>query len=111
MTYYQPSIGIEENRLDGTQLTVALFTNFTRDHLDYHGSMDAYWAAKRELFDWPGLRAAVLNLDDPFGMHLATSSKAKAAMAGARAFHTFCQAASGSSTTGRPPCRYGAGSQ
>jgi UDP-N-acetylmuramoyl-L-alanyl-D-glutamate--2,6-diaminopimelate ligase len=36
-----------------------MFTNFTQDHLDYHGTMDAYWAAKRALFDWPGLRAAV----------------------------------------------------
>ncbi|RYY91336.1 MAG: UDP-N-acetylmuramoyl-L-alanyl-D-glutamate--2,6-diaminopimelate ligase, partial [Comamonadaceae bacterium] len=41
--------------------------NFTQDHLDYHGSMDAYWDAKAELFRWPGLQAAVLNLDDPKG--------------------------------------------
>ena len=66
------SIGIEEYRLDGTQLTVALFTNFTRDHLDYHGSLRGYWAAKRRLFDWPGLRAAVLNIDDPQGDTLAS---------------------------------------
>ncbi|GAB3774391.1 UDP-N-acetylmuramoyl-L-alanyl-D-glutamate--2,6-diaminopimelate ligase [Ramlibacter monticola] len=58
------SIGIEERRLDGTRIRVAAFTNFTQDHLDYHGSMDAYWAAKAQLFHWPGLQAAVLNLDD-----------------------------------------------
>jgi UDP-N-acetylmuramoyl-L-alanyl-D-glutamate--2,6-diaminopimelate ligase len=65
------SIGIEEQRLAGLRVTVALFTNFTRDHLDYHGSMDAYWAAKRKLFDWPGLRAAVINVDDAQGASLA----------------------------------------
>jgi UDP-N-acetylmuramoyl-L-alanyl-D-glutamate--2,6-diaminopimelate ligase len=65
------SIGIVEQRLAGTALRVALFTNFTQDHLDYHGSMDAYWAAKRELFDWPGLQAAVLNIDDAKGVALA----------------------------------------
>ncbi|RQO62471.1 UDP-N-acetylmuramoyl-L-alanyl-D-glutamate--2,6-diaminopimelate ligase [Paucibacter sp. KBW04] len=65
------SIGLKEHRLAGTQLRVALFTNFTQDHLDYHGSMEAYWAAKRELFDWPGLQAAVLNLDDAKGAELA----------------------------------------
>jgi hypothetical protein len=48
------SIGIVEQRLAGARIAVALFTNFTRDHLDYHGSMDAYWAAKRALFAWPG---------------------------------------------------------
>jgi UDP-N-acetylmuramyl-tripeptide synthetase len=58
------SIGIDEQRLNGLAIDVALFTNFTQDHLDYHGSMDAYWAAKRRLFGWPGLRAAVLNVDD-----------------------------------------------
>jgi len=65
------SIGIVEQRLAGTCIAVALFTNFTQDHLDFHGSMDAYWQAKRALFDWPGLRAAVLNLDDRHGGALA----------------------------------------
>lgn len=64
------SIGIEEGRVDATRFAVAVFTNFTRDHLDYHGSMDAYAAAKMRLFDWPGLKAAVINLDDPFGLQI-----------------------------------------
>jgi UDP-N-acetylmuramoyl-L-alanyl-D-glutamate--2,6-diaminopimelate ligase len=65
------SIGLKEHRLAGTAIKVALFTNFTQDHLDYHGSMEQYWAAKRELFDLPGLQAAVLNLDDAKGAALA----------------------------------------
>lgn len=65
------SIGIAERRLDGTRIRTAIFTNFTQDHLDYHGSMAAYWQAKAELFDWPGLQAAVINLDDPKGVALA----------------------------------------
>lgn len=64
------SIGIAERRLDGTRIRTAIFTNFTQDHLDYHGSMAAYWQAKAELFDWPGLQAAVINLDDPKGVEL-----------------------------------------
>jgi UDP-N-acetylmuramoyl-L-alanyl-D-glutamate--2,6-diaminopimelate ligase len=64
------SIGIVEQRLHGTTIEVALFTNFTRDHLDYHLGMDAYWAAKRVLFDWPGLKSAVINTDDPHGAAL-----------------------------------------
>jgi UDP-N-acetylmuramyl-tripeptide synthetase len=64
------SIGIVERRLDGTRIRVAAFTNFTQDHLDYHGSMEAYWQAKAELFRWPGLQAAVLNVDDAKGMDL-----------------------------------------
>ena len=71
------SIGIAEQRLAGTHIAVALFTNFTRDHLDYHGSMEAYWAAKRELFDWPGLRAASVNIDDPAGERLAAELQAR----------------------------------
>jgi len=65
------SIGLVEHRLGGTRIAVAQFTNFTRDHLDYHGDMPAYWAAKRTLFGWPGLRAAVINVDDEHGAALA----------------------------------------
>ena len=67
------SVGIVERRLDGTQIRVAVFTNFTQDHLDYHGTMEAYWEAKAELFRWPGLRAAVVNLDDEKGRELSQS--------------------------------------
>ncbi len=66
------SIGIAEHRLDGTCIRTAVFTNFTQDHLDYHGSMQAYWAAKRALFGWEGLESAVINIDDPQGAKLAT---------------------------------------
>jgi UDP-N-acetylmuramyl-tripeptide synthetase len=72
------SIGIVEQRLAGTHIEVALFTNFTRDHLDYHGTMEAYWQAKRQLFSWPGLKSVVLNVDDPQGAELV------AALAGRR---------------------------
>jgi len=65
------SIGIVEQRLAGTRIEVALFTNFTRDHLDYHASMEAYWAAKRRLFGWVGLKSAVINVDDQAGALLA----------------------------------------
>jgi UDP-N-acetylmuramyl-tripeptide synthetase len=67
------SIGLAERRLDGTAIKVALFTNLTIDHLDHHGTMDAYRAAKAALFDWPGLQAAVVNLDDEQGASLAAS--------------------------------------
>jgi MurE/MurF fusion protein len=71
------SIGVAEHRLDAVRIGVALFTNFTPDHLDYHGSMAAYWQAKRALFDWPGLRAAVVNLDDAQGALLAEALAAR----------------------------------
>lgn len=67
------SIGLAEHRLVGTRIRVALFTNFTQDHLDYHPSMVAYWQAKSVLFDWPGLQAAVVNIDDPQGAELHTA--------------------------------------
>jgi UDP-N-acetylmuramoyl-L-alanyl-D-glutamate--2,6-diaminopimelate ligase len=61
------SIGIAEHRLAGTRVAIAVFTNFTQDHLDYHGDMAAYWQAKAQLFAWPGLKAAVVNVDDEQG--------------------------------------------
>lgn len=71
------SIGLAEQRLAGTAIRVAMFTNLTQDHLDYHGSMPAYWQAKQALFDWPGLQAAVVNLDDPRGDELAQHCAAR----------------------------------
>jgi UDP-N-acetylmuramoyl-L-alanyl-D-glutamate--2,6-diaminopimelate ligase len=65
------SIGLAEHRLDGTHIRVAVFTNFTQDHLDYHGDMARYWSAKAALFAWPGLQAAVINIDDVQGALLA----------------------------------------
>ena len=74
------SIGIEEGRLNGAQVDVAVFTNFTRDHLDYHGSMEAYAAAKRRLFVWPGLRTAVINADDELGRKLMRETTARSVL-------------------------------
>jgi UDP-N-acetylmuramyl-tripeptide synthetase len=65
------SVGLVERRLDGTRIRVGIFTNLTQDHLDYHGSMPAYWDAKLELFAWAGLRSAVINIDDEKGHELA----------------------------------------
>ncbi len=67
------SVGLQEHRLDGASIHTAIFTNLTQDHLDYHGDMEAYWQAKQALFAWPGLRAAVVNVDDAHGAALARS--------------------------------------
>lgn len=64
------SHGLVQGRINGAEFAVAVFTNLSRDHLDYHGSMDAYAAAKAKLFFWPTLKCAVLNLDDVLGMEL-----------------------------------------
>ena len=65
------SIGLQQGRLQGTHFDVAVFTNLSRDHLDYHADMQSYEQAKRILFDWPGLRAGVINLDDEAGVRMA----------------------------------------
>lgn len=64
------SHGIEQGRINGSTFAVAVLTNLSHEHLDYHGSMDAYATAKEKLFLWPGLKHAVLNLDDIFGVEL-----------------------------------------
>ncbi|HEV2539376.1 MAG TPA: UDP-N-acetylmuramoyl-L-alanyl-D-glutamate--2,6-diaminopimelate ligase [Frateuria sp.] len=66
------SHALEQGRVGAVDFEVAVFTNLTRDHLDYHGTMEAYGAAKAKLFAWPSLKAAVVNVDDPFGRELAT---------------------------------------
>ncbi len=65
------SHGLVQGRVSGVRFACALFTNLSHDHLDYHGSMANYAAAKARLFELAGLQAAVLNLDDPFGVELA----------------------------------------
>ena len=64
------SHGLAQNRLSGVEVNTAIFTNLTRDHLDYHGSMESYGDAKRKLFLQPGLNHAIINLDDSFGREL-----------------------------------------
>ncbi|QLG89435.1 UDP-N-acetylmuramoyl-L-alanyl-D-glutamate--2,6-diaminopimelate ligase [Chitinibacter bivalviorum] len=71
------SHGLVQARAHGVQFHTAVFTNLTRDHLDYHGSMQAYGAAKAKLFEWEGLQAAVINADDPFGRELLGFTTAK----------------------------------
>ncbi|MDH5551831.1 MAG: UDP-N-acetylmuramoyl-L-alanyl-D-glutamate--2,6-diaminopimelate ligase [Nitrosomonas sp.] len=64
------SHGIVQERINGAVFSVAVLTNLSHDHLDYHGSMDAYATAKAKLFFWPGLKHAVLNLDEVYGVEL-----------------------------------------
>lgn len=64
------SHGLAQGRVNGTAFNVAVLTNLSRDHLDYHGDMASYAAAKARLFAWPGLDWVVLNVDDAFGQQL-----------------------------------------
>lgn len=75
------SIGLDQGRLNGTRIAVALFTNLSRDHLDYHADMQQYAQAKRRLFGMLGLQAAVLNLNDAMGCALAAELAGEAASA------------------------------
>ncbi len=65
------SHGIDQHRVLGMQFGVAVFTNLTQDHLDYHQTMETYFQVKTRLFNQPGPRAAAINLDDPYGRKLA----------------------------------------
>lgn len=66
------SHGLSQGRVNGTRFEVALFTNLSRDHLDYHGDMATYAEAKFRLFQMPALKFSVVNLDDPIGREFAT---------------------------------------
>nr|WKF57401.1 UDP-N-acetylmuramoyl-L-alanyl-D-glutamate--2,6-diaminopimelate ligase [Paraburkholderia busanensis] len=68
------SHALHQGRVNGTAFDIAVFTNLTQDHLDYHGTFEAYEAAKARLFAWPELRAAVINRDDAAGRRLLAST-------------------------------------
>jgi UDP-N-acetylmuramoyl-L-alanyl-D-glutamate--2,6-diaminopimelate ligase len=65
------SHGLDQGRLNGMEFDVAVFTNLSRDHLDYHKTISAYQEAKKKLFKWDSLKASVINYDDAFGRVLA----------------------------------------
>lgn len=71
------SHGLDQARAHGVAFDCAVFTNLTRDHLDYHESMEAYADAKAKLFQWEGLAYAVINADDAYGRQLVQSAKAQ----------------------------------
>lgn len=66
------SHALEQSRVNGVRFDTAVFTNLTRDHLDYHGTLEAYGEAKARLFLRPSLRTSIINVDDAFGRELAT---------------------------------------
>ncbi|MBN2356528.1 UDP-N-acetylmuramoyl-L-alanyl-D-glutamate--2,6-diaminopimelate ligase, partial [candidate division KSB1 bacterium] len=72
------SHGIEFHRMQGCQFDVALFTNLTQDHLDFHKSMDHYLSAKLKLFKWlEPKHHAVINIDDPAAHHFIKATRAQ----------------------------------
>ncbi len=71
------SHGLHQGRVNNVQFDVAVLTNLSRDHLDYHHTMEAYAAAKERLFSWPGLAMAVINADDVFGQRVADKLKSQ----------------------------------
>jgi UDP-N-acetylmuramoyl-L-alanyl-D-glutamate--2,6-diaminopimelate ligase len=70
------SHALDQGRVNGVRFNTAVFTNLTRDHLDYHGTMAAYGAAKARLLAWPDLAHRVINIDDAFGATLAAATAA-----------------------------------
>ncbi len=75
------SIGLHQGRMNGMHVDIALLTNLSRDHLDYHQTMEAYAACKQALFDWQGLKHAVVNLDDAFGREVVQHMQQQASAA------------------------------
>lgn len=71
------SHGLDQGRVNGVNFDTAVFTNLSRDHLDYHVDMENYAAAKAKLFEWPSLKQAVINIDDPVGEQFALQNKGR----------------------------------
>jgi UDP-N-acetylmuramoyl-L-alanyl-D-glutamate--2,6-diaminopimelate ligase len=78
------SHALDQQRCNGVRFQIAVFTNLSRDHLDYHGDMTAYARAKGALFDWPTLTARVVNVDDPAGRELAARAPPESLVVTAR---------------------------
>ncbi|HET9331251.1 MAG TPA: UDP-N-acetylmuramoyl-L-alanyl-D-glutamate--2,6-diaminopimelate ligase [Steroidobacteraceae bacterium] len=72
------SHALDQSRVNGVRFHTAAFTNLTRDHLDYHLTMEAYGAAKARLFAWAGLAHRIINIDDAFGADLAAAASSVA---------------------------------
>ncbi|NBU25073.1 MAG: hypothetical protein EBS39_05565, partial [Gammaproteobacteria bacterium] len=89
------SHALDQDRVAAVRFRVAVFTNLTRDHLDYHGTMEAYGAAKARLFEMPSVEARVINVDDAFGAELALRH------AGSGALWLACRTAAGREVAAR----------
>ncbi|MEO0139737.1 MAG: UDP-N-acetylmuramoyl-L-alanyl-D-glutamate--2,6-diaminopimelate ligase [candidate division WOR-3 bacterium] len=84
------SIGLDQGRVDGLRFKVAVFTNLTRDHLDYHGTMENYLNAKLKLFKMLDENSfAVINADDPYSQHFINSTKARVITYGKTGEYSF----------------------
>jgi UDP-N-acetylmuramoyl-L-alanyl-D-glutamate--2,6-diaminopimelate ligase len=70
------SHALVQDRVSGMSFDTAVFTNLSHDHLDYHGSLESYGRAKLQLFQWPGLQTAIVNLDDDYAPHVLASAAA-----------------------------------
>jgi len=102
------SHALDQHRVDGVCFDTAVFTNLSRDHLDYHGTLEAYGAAKAKLFAWPSLRHAVINVDDPHGHTLALAvrdqARAQLVCCSRAPLSAVSFAAEGGATSGSPAC-------
>lgn len=81
------SHGLVQGRLNGTTFSIAVLTNLSRDHLDYHQDMDNYAVAKARLFFWPELKYAVINMDDVLGVELSRQLANKSIITIGYGFH------------------------
>ena len=86
------SHGLDQFRVNGVPFTSAIFTNLTRDHLDYHGDMASYGDIKSRLFFWQGLQHAIINLDDEFGQELVAQLKSSHAATAVYSYGFHAQA-------------------
>ena len=73
------SHGLEQGRLNGCDIEIAAYSNLSRDHLDYHGTLEAYADAKSGLFKFPALKVAIINLDDEYAKIMLDAAKANPA--------------------------------